>query len=79
MADQNDAEYFTSYEDLQVHELMLKDKSRMMAYKEFIEGNPELFRDKIVVDVGAGLGILSLMAARAGAKQVSFSEWLVLF
>ena len=65
-------EYFTSYADLGVHELMLKDKARTLAYKSFIEGNPDLFRNKIVLDVGAGTGILSLFAARAGAKQVQF-------
>ena len=65
-------EYFTNYADLGVHELMLKDKARTLAYKAFIEGNPDLFTDKIVIDVGAGTGILSLFAARAGAKQVQF-------
>ena len=63
--------YFSSYEDLSVHELMIKDKPRTLAYKNYIEKNAALFKDKIVIDVGAGSGILSLFAAKAGAKKVS--------
>ena len=70
-------EYFSSYADLSVHELMLKDKHRTLAYKTFIEKNPGLFQDKVVVDVGAGTGILSLFAARAGAKQVRSARILI--
>ena len=49
---------------------MLKDTVRTRTYQAAIENNPFLFKDKIVLDVGCGTGILSLFAARAGAKHV---------
>ena len=64
------AGYFSSYGDLSVHALMLSDRPRTLAYKNFIEQNKHLFADKVVLDVGAGTGILSLFCASAGAKQV---------
>ena len=65
-----DQNYFSSYEDLDVHSLMLKDQPRTLAYKKYIEKNPDIFCNKVVMDVGAGTGILSLFAAKAGAKKV---------
>lgn len=63
-------DYFRSYGDISVHELMLRDKPRTAAYQKFIQQNTHLFKDKIILDVGSGTGILSLFAASAGAKQV---------
>ena len=63
-------EYFSSYEELSVHELMLKDYPRTIAYQDFFKNNAAYFKDKSVLDVGAGTGILSLFAAKAGAKRV---------
>jgi type I protein arginine methyltransferase len=36
-------EYFTSYENLEVHELMLTDSARNEAYREAIAKNKTLF------------------------------------
>lgn len=49
---------------------MLKDEVRTRTYMNAIMQNKHLFRDKIVLDVGCGTGILSMFAARAGAKHV---------
>ncbi|XP_053614344.1 uncharacterized protein Art8 isoform X1 [Plodia interpunctella] len=65
---QND--YFTSYEDLEVHKLMIEDSPRTEAYKEAISENKDFFKDKVVMDVGCGTGILSIFCAQAGAKKV---------
>lgn len=51
-----------------IHCAMLEDKVRMTSYKSAI--TPQVFKDKLVLDVGCGTGILSLWAARAGAKHV---------
>lgn len=49
---------------------MIKDKVRTNTYRNAIINNKHLFKDKIVMDVGAGTGILSFFAAEAGAKKV---------
>jgi type I protein arginine methyltransferase len=62
--------YFESYSNFYIHEEMLKDKVRTQSYQRAIENNPEAFKDKIVLDIGCGTGVLSIFAARAGAKHV---------
>ena len=62
--------YFQSYSHFGIHEEMLKDKVRTLAYRKAILNNQQLFRDKVVLDVGCGTGILCMFAAKAGAKAV---------
>lgn len=49
---------------------MLQDTVRTSTYCHAIANNPTMFKDKVVLDVGAGSGILSFFAAQAGAKKV---------
>jgi protein arginine N-methyltransferase 1 len=49
---------------------MLKDEVRTLTYRNSMWHNKHLFKDKIVLDVGCGTGILSMFAAKAGAKHV---------
>lgn len=49
---------------------MLSDHVRTSSYASFILSNPGLFKGKIVMDVGCGTGILSMLAAKCGAKKV---------
>ncbi|MES1911109.1 MAG: hypothetical protein MHM6MM_003594 [Cercozoa sp. M6MM] len=62
--------YFDSYSHFGIHAEMLKDRVRTMAYKRAIMNNKHLFKDKVVLDIGCGTGILCMFAAKAGAKKV---------
>ncbi|XP_075783851.1 protein arginine N-methyltransferase 3 [Pelodiscus sinensis] len=70
LQDDEDGVYFSSYGHYGIHEEMLKDKVRTESYRDFIYKNPHIFKDKVVLDVGCGTGILSMFAAKAGAKKV---------
>lgn len=49
---------------------MLKDEVRTLTYRNSMYHNKHVFKDKVVLDVGSGTGILSMFAAKAGAKKV---------
>lgn len=64
------ANYFCTYGYLYHQKDMLQDRHRMDSYYRAITENRDLFREKVVLDVGTGTGILALWAAFAGAKRV---------
>lgn len=49
---------------------MLKDEVRTLTYRNSMFHNRHLFKDKVVLDVGSGTGILCMFAAKAGARKV---------
>ncbi|KAJ3405867.1 Protein arginine N-methyltransferase 3 [Chytriomyces hyalinus] len=62
--------YFGSYAETEIHETMLKDAVRTESYRDCFYLNKDFFKGKIVLDVGCGTGILSMFAAKSGAKHV---------
>lgn len=64
------ANYFCTYAFLYHQKEMLSDRVRMNAYHNAIFKNPKHFKDKVILDVGTGSGILAIWAAQAGAKKV---------
>ncbi|XP_045816106.1 probable protein arginine N-methyltransferase 6.1 [Trifolium pratense] len=61
---------FKNYEEVSVHRNMLQDTPRMVAYKSAISYHQKDIEGKVIVDVGCGTGILSILCARAGARKV---------
>ncbi|XP_051985085.1 protein arginine N-methyltransferase 3-like isoform X1 [Xyrauchen texanus] len=70
LREDEDEAYFSSYGHYSIHEEMLKDKVRTESYRDFMYHNMDVFKDKVVLDVGCGTGILSMFAAKAGARKV---------
>ncbi|GAA5990766.1 hypothetical protein JCM10908_000006 [Rhodotorula pacifica] len=71
LAGATSADYYAdSYAHFGIHEEMLKDEVRTLSYRNSMWNNKHLFKDKVVLDVGCGTGILSMFAAKAGAKKV---------
>ncbi|XP_065293406.1 histone-arginine methyltransferase CARMER isoform X6 [Dermacentor albipictus] len=63
-------QYFQFYGYLSQQQNMMQDYIRTSTYQRAILNNMEDFKDKVVLDVGAGSGILSFFAVQAGARKV---------
>lgn len=49
----------------------------MKAYKKAIISNKHLFKGKIVLEIECGMGVLSVLAAKAGASKVyAVNHWV---
>ncbi|RZC41567.1 histone-arginine methyltransferase CARMER [Asbolus verrucosus] len=68
--DSSATQYFQFYGYLSQQQNMLQDFVRTYTYQRAILCNLEDFKDKVILDVGAGSGILSFFAAQAGAKRI---------
>jgi len=64
------SQYFQFYGYLSQQQNMMQDYIRTSTYQRAIHSNSDDFRDKVVLDVGAGSGILSFFALQAGARKV---------
>jgi histone-arginine methyltransferase CARM1 len=62
--------YWNFFAKLKIHDAMLNDVARTTAYRDAILGNAESIKGKIVMDFGAGTGLLGFFALMAGAKHV---------
>ncbi|XP_069623232.1 histone-arginine methyltransferase CARM1 isoform X4 [Ranitomeya imitator] len=63
-------QYFQFYGYLSQQQNMMQDYVRTGTYQRAILQNHTDFRDKVVLDVGCGSGILSFFAVQAGARKV---------
>lgn len=64
------SQYFQFYGYLSQQQNMMQDYVRTSTYQKAILGNLNDFNGKIILDVGAGSGILSFFALQAGANKV---------
>ncbi|CAH1640810.1 unnamed protein product [Spodoptera littoralis] len=68
--DSSAMQYFQFYGYLSQQQNMMQDYVRTSTYQRAILSNINDFKNKVVLDVGAGSGILSFFAAQAGARKV---------
>ncbi|KAL1343061.1 hypothetical protein HN51_029506 [Arachis hypogaea] len=58
------------YPETDFYEEKNRDKVRNHTYKSAIEYHADNIRNKVVLDLGCGTGILSILCAKAGARKV---------
>ncbi|GLC33953.1 hypothetical protein PLESTB_000822100 [Pleodorina starrii] len=65
------AAYFRRWDDPAVHQPLLQDRVLTTAWRDALSSAPPgALEGRVVLDVGCGLGLLSMLAAKAGAAQV---------
>lgn len=69
--EEDESSPFSQYYGMLSHQQnMLQDYTRTGTYERAMVDNPIDFKDKVVLDVGTGSGILAFFAVKAGAKKV---------
>ncbi|KAM8906725.1 protein arginine N-methyltransferase 2 isoform 1-T4 [Lycaon pictus] len=68
-----DEEYFGSYGTLKLHLEMLADQPRTTKYHHVILQNKESLKDKVILDVGCGTGIISLFCAHYAQPKAVYA------
>ena len=71
------SQYFQFYGYLSQQQNMMQDFIRTSTYQKAILDNPSDFSGKVILDVGAGSGILSFFAQQSGAKRVKMFFFIV--
>ena len=74
MKDQVEIEEMKESSNLSFLEGKLSDESKMKKFMEAFEMNSESFEGKVVLNVGCGHGLLSMLAAKV--RQSSIDECL---
>ena len=67
---QSNEYYYNLRAHFSYHEPTYRDYEVMKLWENVISYNPHQFNDKIVLEIGSGLGLFSMLAARAGARRV---------
>merc|ERR1712020_514733 len=64
-----DSGYAGSYAHFGIHHEMLSDKIRTQSYKDAVSKNSSSLKDKFILDLGCGTGILSMFCAKLGNAE----------
>lgn len=68
-----DEEYFGSYGTLRLHLEMLSDRSRTETYRQVVLKNSASLRNKVVMDLGCGTGVISLFCAQLAKPSTVYA------